>query len=172
LLYASLDVRAQLRATPILLPRAGARGSPITAVVLTGAEVDHVAGLLTLRERQDFTVFATTETLAALAANPVFAVLHAGVVTRKVGARDQPFSLLGGLDAELFAVPGKVALYLGGDDPALAAKTGANVGIELVCGARRLAYVPGAAGMTPALRERLARADVCCSTAPSSSMTK
>ncbi len=47
-----------------------------------------------------------------------------------------------------------------GDDPALAAETGANVGVELVCGARRLVYVPGAAGMTAALRARLARADV------------
>jgi len=165
LLNASPDLRAQLLATPLLQPRSNPRhsdprGSPIAAVVLTGAEVDQIAGLLTLRERQGFTVFATAETLAALAANPIFAVLAAGMVTRKVVARDEPFSLPGGLDAELFAVPGKVALYLEGDDPALAAETGANVGIELVCGARRLAYVPGAAGMTTALRERLARADV------------
>ena len=66
----------------------------------------------------------------------------------------------GGLTAELFAVPGKVALYLEGENPALAAETGANVGVEIVCGSRRLAYVPGAAGMTAPLRERLARADV------------
>jgi hypothetical protein len=33
---------------------------------LTGAEVDETAGLLTLRERRDFTVLATAETLAAL----------------------------------------------------------------------------------------------------------
>jgi len=87
-------------------------------------------------------------------------VLAADLVTRKAVARDESFSLPGGLDAELFAVPGKVALYLEGDDPALAAETGANVGVELVCGARRLVYVPGAAGMTAALRARLARADV------------
>ena len=42
----------------------------------------------------------------------------------------------------------------------LAAETGANVGVEIVCGSRRLAYVPGAAGMTAALRARLAGADV------------
>ncbi len=165
LFNASPDLRAQLLATPALQPRSNPRhsdprGSPIAAVILTGAEVDQIAGLLTLRERQGFTVFATAETLAALAANPIFAVLAAGMVTRKVVARDEPFSLPGGLDAELFAVPGKVALYLEGDDPALAAETGANVGIELVCGARRLAYVPGAARMTTALRQRLARADV------------
>jgi pyrroloquinoline quinone biosynthesis protein B len=142
-----------------LQPRGQPRGSPIAAVVLTGAEVDQIAGLLTLRERQGFTVLATAETIAALTANSIFAVL-AGVVTRNAVARDAPFSLPGGIDAELFAVPGKVALYLEGEAPALAAATGANVGVELVCGSRRLAYVPGAAAMTPALRERLARADV------------
>jgi pyrroloquinoline quinone biosynthesis protein B len=160
ILNAAPDLRAQVQATPALQPRSGARDSPIAAVVLTGAEVDQVAGLLTLRERQDLTVLATAETLAALAANPIFGVLAAGVVTRKAVNRDTPFPLPGGLAAELFAVPGKVALYLEGDDPALASETGANVGVELVYGERRLAYVPGAAAMTAPLLERLARADV------------
>ena len=172
LLNASPDLRAQLLATPALQPRPGARGSPISAVVLTGAEVDQVAGLLTLRERLGFIVFATADTLATLAANPIFGVLAADLVTRKAVACDESFSLPGGLDAELFAVPGKVALYLEGDDPALAAETGANVGVELVCGVRRLVYVPGAAGMTAALRARLARATLYCSTARCSSMMK
>ena len=159
LLNASPDLRAQLLATPALQPRGGLRGSPITSVVLTGAEIDQIAGLLTLRERQAFTLFATAETDAALAANPMFGVL-ANAVARKVVARDQPFTLPGGLAAELFAVPGKVALYLEGDDPALAAETGANVGVELVYGSQRLVYVPGAAAITPDVRERLAHADV------------
>jgi pyrroloquinoline quinone biosynthesis protein B len=159
-LNASPDLRAQVQATPALQPRTGLRDSPIAAVILTGAEVDQTAGLLALRERQGFAVFATAETHAALDANPMFGVLAAGVVMRKRVTRCEPFPLPGGLAAELFAVPGKVALYLEGENPALAAETGANVGVELVCGSRRLAYVPGAAGMTASLRERLARADV------------
>lgn len=159
LLNASPDLRAQLLATPALQPHGDPRGSPIAAVVLTGAEIDQTAGLLTLRERQGFTVYATAETLAAVGANPMFGVLGA-VVTRKAIAHDERFALPGGVTAALFAVPGKVALYLEDSDPALAAETGANVGVELVCGARRLAYVPGAAAMTPRLRERLARADI------------
>ncbi len=71
-----------------------------------------------------------------------------------------PFALPGGLQAELFTVPGKVALYLEGDAPALDSETGANVGVEIVCDESRLLYMPGAAGVTPALRQRLARADV------------
>ena len=159
LLNASPDLRAQLFATAFLQPRADLRNSPIAAVVLTGAEVDQIAGLLTLRERQAFTVFATAETLAALAANPIFGVLAPDLVTRKTVERDRAFPLPGGFTAELFAVPGKVALYLEGKNPALAAETGANVGVELLCEGRRLVYVPGAAQCAAALRERLARAD-------------
>ena len=160
LLNATPDLRTQLLATPVLQPQSAVRGSPIAAVVLTGAEVDQVAGLLALREREAFSVFATAETMAALSANPIFGVLAPGVVRRTVVARDAPFALPGGLRAELFAVPGKVALYLEGEDPALAAETDANVGVEIICGPRRLAYVPGAAAVTTALHARLARADV------------
>jgi pyrroloquinoline quinone biosynthesis protein B len=160
LLNATPDLRAQLLATSRLQPQAGLRSSPITAVILTGAEVDQVAGLLTLRERQAFAVLATGDTLAALEANPIFGVLAADLVRRQRVALGVRFPLAGGLEAELFAVPGKVALYLEGEDPALAAETGANVGVEVACGSRRLAYVPGAAALTPALRKRLARADV------------
>src|SRR5476649_1958767 len=51
LLNASPDLRAQLQATPDLHPRE-LRESPIASIVLSGAEVDQTAGLLTLRERQ------------------------------------------------------------------------------------------------------------------------
>ena len=73
----------------------GARDSPIAAVVLTGAEVDQIAGLLTLRERHAFTVFATAETLAAVAANPIFGVLAPDLVARKAVERDRAFLLAG-----------------------------------------------------------------------------
>jgi pyrroloquinoline quinone biosynthesis protein B len=160
LLNASPDLRAQVQATPVLQPRSGTRDTPIAAVVLTGAEVDQVAGLLALRERQNFTVLATSETLAALDANPIFRVLAGDVVARKPIARNEPFTLPGDLRVELFSVPGKVALYLEDDDPALAAETGANVGVEIVNGGRRLLYVPGAAAINADLRTRLDRADV------------
>src|SRR5215469_18134071 len=54
LLNATPDLRTQLLATPVLQPQSAVRGSPIAAVVLTGAEVDQVAGLLALREREAF----------------------------------------------------------------------------------------------------------------------
>ncbi|HKS61071.1 MAG TPA: pyrroloquinoline quinone biosynthesis protein PqqB [Xanthobacteraceae bacterium] len=161
LLNAAPDLRAQLAATPALHPRRGAlRASPITAVVLTGAEVDQTAGLLNLRERQPFMLAATAETLAILGTNTMFDVLAADVVTRRAVEIGKPFVLPGGLTAELFVVPGKVPLYLERGTPDTAAETGANVGIEISADGARLCFVPGAAAVTPALRARLERADV------------
>ena len=56
-------------------PRGGTRGSPIKAVVLTGAEIDQVTGLLSLREREPFTLCATAATLGLIEENSMFAAL-------------------------------------------------------------------------------------------------
>ena len=154
-----LTLAPRFRATKFLHPRGEPRGSPIAAVVLTGAEIDQTAGLLALRERQPFSLFATAETMAALGINPIFRVLSGDLVARRSISVDKPLALPGGVTAELFAVPGKVALYLEGDDPALKAEAGANVGIEMILGNRRLVYVPGAASLTAAILDRFAGAD-------------
>ena len=159
LLNAAPDLRAQLAATPPLHPRGALRTSPIAAVVLTGAEVDQTAGLLNLRERQPFMLAATAETLAALGANAMFDVLAPDVVTRRAVGIGEAFVLPGGLAAELFVVPGKVPLYLERGTPETATETGANVGVEITAEGARLCFVPGAAAVTPALAQRLARAD-------------
>jgi len=159
LINASPDLRAQLAATAALHPRE-LRGSPIEAVVLTGGEVDQTAGLLSLRERQPFTLMATDHTLGALAANPMFGALAGDVVIRRAIAPGVPFMLPGGLSAELFMVPGKVPLYLEHGTPETSVESGANVGIEIKADDATLMFIPGAAAVTRALRERFARADV------------
>jgi len=159
LLNASPDLRAQLAATPALHPRT-LRGSPIAAVVLTGGEIDQTAGLLNLRERQPFELIGTRDTLAAVGGNPMFGALAPDVVTRRAAEAGASFLLPGGLSAELFMVPGKVPLYLEQGAVETSVESGANVGVEIKAGDARLLFVPGAANITPALRERLARADV------------
>jgi pyrroloquinoline quinone biosynthesis protein B len=160
LFNASPDLREQIAAIPALQPHDGLRGSPIAAVVLSGGEIDQTAGLLALRERHAFAIHGTAETLGAVAANPMFNALGPDIVTRHPCAIGAPFVPIDGLSAELFKVPGKVPLYLEGDNPELAAETEANVGIELTAGGRRLVFVPGCAAVTPALKTRLAGADV------------
>lgn len=160
LVNASPDLPQQLRQSRALRPRSAIRGSPIKAVVLTGAEIDQVAGLLSLREREPFELYATAITLAALADNPIFSVLAPDLVKRRAVVPGVPLTLAGGLQAELFLVPGKAPLYLEGENPETAAETPANVGVELAAGGARLSFIPGAAAITPAVRTRLARADV------------
>jgi pyrroloquinoline quinone biosynthesis protein B len=60
LLAASPDLRAQIEATPELHPRDGVRQSPIAGVLLANADLDHVLGLLLLRELQPLRIHATS----------------------------------------------------------------------------------------------------------------
>ena len=160
LINASPDLRAQIQNSWQLHPRGGVRASPIEAVVLTGGEIDQTAGLLSLRERSPFTLIATAATLAAVAGNPMFGVLGSDMVWRRAITPGEGFSLGGGTKAELFIVPGKVPLYLEGDNPDIAGESAANVGVEILAGAKRLVYAPGAASVTPEVEARLERADV------------
>src|SRR5690606_19960378 len=101
LLNAAPDLRAQIAATMVLHPREGLRASPIAAVVLTGAEIDQTAGLLSLRERQAFALYGTAETLQTLADNPMFAALPPDLVTRNPMPCGESFALPGGMTCEL-----------------------------------------------------------------------
>ncbi len=58
LLNASPDIRAQIESFPALHPRDG-RATPLEAVLLTDAELDHTLGLLLLREGRRLDLHAT-----------------------------------------------------------------------------------------------------------------
>ena len=116
-LNASPDLRLQIEATGVLHPREGLRSSPITGVVATGGDVDAIAGLLHLRERHRFSVYAPSRVLAVLAANPIFNVLSPDCVQRielPLGKRIELAAASGvaGLALTAFNVPAKVPLYL------------------------------------------------------------
>lgn len=77
LLGASPDLRAQIEATPELNPRAGLRQSPIAGAVLANADLDHVLGLLLMRELQPLRVHATASVRRILREdNSMFAMLQ------------------------------------------------------------------------------------------------
>jgi pyrroloquinoline quinone biosynthesis protein B len=166
LINASPDLREQIQAQPILHPRHGLRSSPIEGVILTGADVDAIAGLLHMRERQAFTLWGRARVLGVLKANPIFNVLSEEAVSREevpLGRAFEPRHVDGsgsGLTVELFDVPGKVALYLetGSSPQALAGQAGDTVGVDIRSGDKRLVYIPGCARMTDTLKQRLAGA--------------
>ncbi len=163
----SPDLRQQVLQTKALHPREveryGRRDSPIHSVLLTNADVDHIAGLLILREKQRFTLYGTAKVLNALADNPIFNVLDPQFVSREPLALDRPVEVAPGLEVELFAVPGKVALFL--EDAARAADGSLAIGAEtedtVGVRARSLStgseffYIPGCARVSDALADRL-----------------
>jgi pyrroloquinoline quinone biosynthesis protein B len=91
LFNASPDLRTQLAATPQLwpqgwqsepagpgVPHGAVRQTPIQAVVLTDAELDHTLGLLTLREGRCLRLYATAWVHRAISEwNPLLRVLSA-----------------------------------------------------------------------------------------------
>ena len=175
LLNASPDLRQQLFERRQLHPRLGVRHSPVRAVVLTNGDVDHVAGLLTLRERHPLAVYATGRVLSVLAENAIFNVLNPEFVERRrirLGERFELQSKEGeglGLAVTPFAVPGKVALYLederasGGNFGTVEEDTIA-LSIETLhhngAGVRRFLYVPACAAPAPGLAAAMAGADL------------
>jgi len=117
-----------------------------------------IAGLLTMRERQPFSLYATRRVLDVLDANPVFEVLARDIVQRHEITLDAPCHLSdaeSGLTVEIFAVPGKVPLYLETNDAPAIETNDQTVGAAISDGRSTLFFIPGCAAMTPALRDRL-----------------
>lgn len=159
LLNASPDIREQIRAVPALHPRDGLRHSPIAAVLVTNGDVDHVTGLLGLRERQAFDLYGTDATLATLADNRIFAVMAEDCVARRAITLGTRFEPLPGLAVELFAVPGKVPLWLEDEHLSIGKAGESTVGATIEAGGARLVYIPGCAEVTDAVRARIDGAD-------------
>jgi pyrroloquinoline quinone biosynthesis protein B len=159
---ASPDIRQQIAAVRELQPRRGGalRNSPIEAVILTNGDVDHVAGLLTLRERQPFRLYATARILFILEQNSIFDVLASDLVERIALDFDGGAASLevSGLEVEAFAVPGKVPLYLEDENTGTAPETGTGdtIGLKIASkGSGTLFYIPGCAFIGGDLLARL-----------------
>lgn len=179
LFNASPDIREQINNTPELQPRSDGplRSTPIAAVVLTNADVDHIAGLLSLRERQPFIVYATARVLRTLEDNSIFRVLNDAVVERRELPLSGMTQLEGpdgetGITIETFTVPGKVALFLedeGQGAENFGTEEGDTIGLR-ICGSdehaaslqtasKTLFYIPGCARVDDPLKDRLDGAD-------------
>ncbi|WP_181702425.1 pyrroloquinoline quinone biosynthesis protein PqqB [Chthonobacter albigriseus] len=164
ILNASPEITIQLIRTPQLHPRdrevVGGRDTPIDTVLVTNGDIDHVTGLLGLREKQAFRVAGTAEILRVIDDNPIFGALDRSLVRFEPIRLETPFELVAGVTATLFPVPGKVPLYLEGETVATDLEGEQTVGVELQAATGgRVYYVPGCARMTDRLAQRLAGAD-------------
>ncbi len=117
LVNASPDILRQVEAFPPLHPRAP-RDSPIAAVALTNGDLDHVAGLLSLRESQPLVVLATERVWAGLVErNALFRTLRRfeGQMTWHVLELGREVVLeRAGIGVTAFPAPGKLPIHLVG----------------------------------------------------------
>ncbi|HKZ05393.1 MAG TPA: pyrroloquinoline quinone biosynthesis protein PqqB [Methylomirabilota bacterium] len=170
LLNASPEIRRQIESFEALHPRAP-RHSPIGAIVLTNGDLDHVLGLLSLRESHPLVLYATERVREGFTEdNVLYRTLQRfpGHVTwrpLKLGREEALTAGDGrpsGLSVEAVPVPGKAPIHLehraGGR---LAPDPEDNIGLRIreTSTGRRLAYFPAAGGVTPAVREALVDAD-------------
>jgi pyrroloquinoline quinone biosynthesis protein B len=121
LVNASPDIRAQLLATPELAPGPGRRDTPLRGALLTTAELDHVLGLVMLREGSGLQVWAPAAPLAGLATGfPLKDVLDPyGSWAWNEVTPGEPFTLDGGaLSVTAIAISTKRPRYAAGIDVA------------------------------------------------------
>ena len=157
LINASPDIRQQVCGAPQLAP-ASTRHSPVKAVLVTNGDVDAVCGLLTLREKQPFRLYATDAIHGILAANPIFQSLDPEHVERATIRPGEPFEIVKGVQATLFTVLGKSPLYeeegqASGDIRLLEGDQ--TVGVRIRCGGRTAHFIPSCAEISDGLVEEL-----------------
>jgi pyrroloquinoline quinone biosynthesis protein B len=135
LINASPDLRVQLSAHPPLWPREAPRGTALAAVLLTDGGIDHVAGLLSLREGAGLPLMCTARVRDWVFADAMFAMLLRAetLVWRDVPSAElRPLVAADGSDIGLaftaFAVPGRSPRYSG----APATTEGAVIGYRIV----------------------------------------
>jgi pyrroloquinoline quinone biosynthesis protein B len=158
LINASPDVRTQIEAFPRLHPHGNDRATPLDAVLLTDAELDHTLGLLLLREARALRLYATPAVHKALCdGSGVLRTLerYCPVDWRAVvPGTDVP--LADELSCRAFDVPTtkRARFGTGADD-------GRVVGYRLTDerSGGTLTYLPGVQALTPALRAAIAGSD-------------
>lgn len=163
LLNASPDLRYQIEATPELWPTEGGRASPISQVVLTGAELDQTLGLLLLREFHRFRVSATASVRRLLTEdNSLFRVLERfpGQVIWEEIPLNRPFCA-GGARLEAISLAGFYPGFAGAERIASLPPGEAVLGLFVSPpdGGGTLAFLPGVGSVSEALLERLASCD-------------
>ena len=156
----SPDIREQISACKWLQPTAGTRGSPIRDIVLTSGDIDHIGGLLSLRERHEFSILASADVLEILRSNQVYDVLDVEQVSRRPIVVGAPLTLESGVTIELFPVPGKEPLYLEGKVSPTGEISQYTVGMRIEAGGESFFYVPGCAAVDDELADRIRGANL------------
>jgi pyrroloquinoline quinone biosynthesis protein B len=165
LVNASPDILTQIRDTPDLQPARAVRDSGIAAVLLMDAQIDHVTGLIMLRERgSQLPLLATPEVLSDISSGfPITGILshYCGVATTELPSDGRTITVEGlpGIEVQTVAIASKPPPYspFRGNP-----RAGDNLGLVIqnpVNGAR-VFYAPGLGAVTPELLKLMSSCSV------------
>jgi pyrroloquinoline quinone biosynthesis protein B len=164
LVNASPDILAQIAANPELQPARHARDSGIAAVLLMDAQIDHVTGLLMLRENSTpLSLLATDAVWQDLSTGfPIVSILshYCGVARHAIDLDGGPFDIAGlpGVRIEALPLSSKAPPY----SPHRAApQRGDNIGLLITApSGKRVFYAPGLGAVEPSVADAMRSADL------------
>ena len=165
LINASPDILQQIKATPVLQPARAARDSGIAAVVLMDAQVDHVTGLMMLRERnKPLPIYATEQVFDDLTNGlPLVKTLahYCTVERRLIQPENHTFSVpeVSGLVFTPLTLSSKAPPYSPHrNDP----HPGDNIGLLITDQTtnKTAFYAPGLGAIEPQVEQAMRKADV------------
>ena len=160
---ASPDLRQQIVQTQQLHPDqqhlGEVRNTPIKAVIVTNADVDNIAGLLNLREKQPFDIYGPTRVLEVLKDNSIFAVLDPEFVKQQPLETNETIRPIAGAEFELFTVMGKAPLYLEDSLGFESGDLGFTSGVEIRTELGKTLVISSCAQIDENLKQRIETAD-------------
>src|SRR6202047_5217864 len=169
---ASPDLAFQIENSPEFHPRAlhnTPRDSPVAGVVLGSADLDHVVGLLLLRELQPLRVYAAPSILRILREeNSMFGMLNrvepqvvwtplkSGALfpTRSADGKDS------GLRCEVYYLSGRYPKYVKSEEANLATQEATAALFFESASGKRVAYIPAVGRMRGALLDKIRHVDL------------
>ncbi|WP_433696099.1 pyrroloquinoline quinone biosynthesis protein PqqB [Paraburkholderia phenoliruptrix] len=165
LVNASPDLLAQIAANPELQPARRARDSGIAAVLVIDAQIDHVTGLLMLRERDTpLPLHATDAVWQDLTSGfPIAPILshYCGVEHRRIALDGAPLAVdaLPGVQIDALPLSSKAPPY---SPHRNAPELGDNIGLLFTNRqtGKRAFYAPGLGAIEPHVLEAMRKADL------------
>lgn len=158
------DIRQQIADNPSLHPQNGIRHTPIRSIVLTNADIDHILGLLILREARPYTIYSTPWLKnVVLESNTSFRLLvrKPEPVEWIEFPLDRPFFPKDNETIRItpFAVPCKVPLYLM-DDYENHPEATVGLNIHDLKSGKTLVFIPGVQDFSAEVIAQIDKADV------------
>jgi pyrroloquinoline quinone biosynthesis protein B len=167
LLSASPDLPRQIEGFPKLHPATQSRETPIAALVLTGADLDQMLGLILLRESQPLRVYATPSIRKIIIENNVMFAMVKNQMTWDdlIPGEEIELSSVNGVKSGIrclpFALSGNYPHYVCGELASSLAPQEALLGLRLAAPeAGRLVYMPGAPRIEESWLRHLESCDV------------